>query len=177
MCDLMRILDDNVSGFILYEKSFVTKDTKSICHLNTSDSTSLWTRRWEWNRKGKSVNKEGMCDTSHLFIKFHYVIFVNIDSFVCFKSLESYIHICTHKKYYISYMPWSWSITLKVPNNKLKLVFMNMKHLVKYDGGCNSICIVIKKCPKVMNIMYQDDLLVPNERHSCHYSKWACTLP
>ena len=28
MCDLMRILDDNVSGFILYEKSFVTKDKK-----------------------------------------------------------------------------------------------------------------------------------------------------
>ena len=151
------------------------KRQKTICYLNTSILTSLWTRRWEWNRKGKSVNKEGMCDTSHLFIKFHYVIFCKyrfIRLFQIFRIIYTYMYT-----YYISYMPRSWSITLKVTNNKLKLVFMNVKHLVKYDGGCTSICIVIKKCPKVMNIMYQDDLLVPNERHSCHYSKWACTLP
>ena len=72
------------------------KRQKSICYLNTSILTSLWTRRWEWNRKGKSVNKEGMCDTSHLFIKFHYVIFCKyrfIRLFLIFRIIYIYIYI------------------------------------------------------------------------------------
>ena len=55
-----------------------------------------------------------------------------------------YIHIYIHTEY----MPWSWSITLKVPNNKLKLVSWMWNTLWNMTGVVPWFALLLKSAQK-----------------------------